>query len=56
MHLMGLIHEFSTCVLIKTHLENSPPEQCLMQTDGAGHRVSIRELYICKAAKKKKKR
>lgn len=62
MHLMGLIHvlhlirsvvhEVSMYFLIKTHLENSPPEQCLMQANGAGHRVAIRELYICKAAKK----
>lgn len=64
MHLMGLIHvlhlirsvvhEVSMYFLIKTHLENSPPEQCLMQANGAGHRVAIGELYICKAAKKNK--
>lgn len=61
-HLMGLIHvlhlirsvihEVSKYFLIKTHLENSPPEQCLMQTNCAGHRVSIGELNICKAAKR----
>lgn len=51
---MGFIHEFSIYFLIKTHLENSPPKQRLMQPDGAGHRVSIGELDICKAAKNKR--
>lgn len=37
----------------KTHLENSSSEQRLMQTNSASHRVSVRELDVCKAAKKK---
>lgn len=64
MHLLYVLHlrsvvdkvsmYFFFFFLIKTHLENSPPEQCLMQTYGAGHRVSIGEFNICKAAKKNK--